>query len=149
MRLPVFLLALSLAACASAGGGSSGAPSTFVQSNAEARTTRVIEVREGLSKAIAMRTLVDAFAPRYTVEVTDPRVGFVMTAWDASLVRSGIPDLRYRTRFVARFVGDEWKTLQLRHEANWAHGDDWDTGYDAAQLDSVTNELRQKLGRKP
>lgn len=147
MRLSVLALVLSLAACAST--GSSGAPSTFIQSNAELRTTRVIEVREGLSRATAMRTLTDALALRFTVEVTDPRAGFVMTAWDASLVRDGVPDLRYRTRFVARFVGDEWKTLQLRHEANWAHGEEWDTGYDSAQLDSVANQLRQKLGRKP
>jgi hypothetical protein len=147
MRLSALALVLSLTACASAGG--SGAPSTFVPSNAESRTTRVIEVRDGLTKANAMRTLTDALAQRFTVEVVDPRVGFVMTAWDASLVRDGVPDLRYRTRFVARFSGDEWKTLQLRHEANWAHGEEWDTGFDSAQLDSVANELRTKLGRKP
>jgi hypothetical protein len=45
------------------------------------------------------------------------------------------PDLRYRTRLTARFLGDDWKKLQLRHEANWARGDEWDVGYDVAQLD--------------
>ena len=71
-----------------------------------------------------------------------------MTAWQASLLRDGVPDLRYRTRVTARF-GDDWKKLQLRHEANWARGDEWDVGYDVAQLDSVTTELRAKLGKKP
>jgi hypothetical protein len=146
MRLPVFALALSLAACASAG---TGAPSTFVQSTAESRNTRVIDVREGLTKATAMRTLTDALTQRFTVEVTDARAGFVMTAWDASLVRNGVPDLRYRTRFVAQFTGDDWRKLQLRHEANWAHGEEWDVGFDAVQLDSVANDLRTKMGRKP
>ena len=146
MRPSAVLLCLALSACASSG---SAAPGTFVRSTAESRNTRIIDVREGLSKATAMRTLVDALAQRFTVEVTDPRAGFAMTAWEASLVRDGVPDLRYRTRFVAQFVGDDWRKLQLRHEANWAHGDEWDVGYDAAQLDSVGNELRAKLGRRP
>jgi hypothetical protein len=64
-------------------------------------------------------------------------------------VRNGVPDLRYRTRFVAQFTGDDWRKLQLRHEANWAHGEEWDVGFDAVQLDSVANDLRTKMGRKP
>jgi len=72
-----------------------------------------------------------------------------MTAWLASLVRDGVPDLRYRTRFVARFVGDDWRRLQIRHEANWARGEEWDIGYDAAQLDAVSAELISRLGRRP
>lgn len=146
MRLPVLCLSLALAACASSG---PRAPETFVRSTADARTTRVIDVREGLSRATALRTLTDVLSTKYTVEVTDARAGFVMTAWDASLVRDGVPDLKYRTRFVAQFVGEDWHKLQLRHEANWARGEEWDVGYDAAQLDSVAAELRLKLGRRP
>jgi len=146
MRLPLPALLLVLASCASAG---ARPPETFVRSNAESRTTRVIDVREGMTKATAMRALTDALATRYTVEVADPRAGFAMTAWEASLVRDGVPDLRYRTRFIAQFMGDDWKTLQLRHEANWAHGEEWDVGYDAVKLDSVANELRTRLGKKP
>ncbi|MEO8337365.1 MAG: hypothetical protein ABI664_20475, partial [bacterium] len=62
--------------------------------------------------------------------------------------RDGVPDLRYRTRLTARFLADDWKMLQIRHEANWARGDEWDVGYDVAQLDSVAADLRTKLGKK-
>ena len=124
------------------------APATFVLSTSEAKVTRSIDVRDGLTHAQAMRSLIEALSQRFTVEVQDPRAGFAMTAWEASLVRDGVPDLRYRTRLTARFLGDDWKKLQVRHEANWARGDEWDIGYDVAQLDSVTTSLRAKLGKK-
>jgi hypothetical protein len=94
-----------------------------------------------------MRALTDALGQRFTVDVVDPRAGFVMTAWQAA-IRDGVPDLRYRTRVTARFLGDDWRLLQLRDEAHWARGDEWDIGYDAAQLDSVAIDLRAKLGKK-
>ena len=146
MRPVLPALLLLVASCATSG---AKPPGTFVQSNAESRNTRVIDVREGFTRATAMRTLTDALGARYTVEVADPRAGFAMTAWEASLVRDGVPDPRYRTRFIAQFLGDDWRKLQLRHEANWAHGENWDVGFDAVKLDSVADELRTKLGRKP
>ena len=124
------------------------APPSFVRSTAESQVTRSIDVRDGFTHSQAMRALTDALGQRYTVEVQDPRAGFAMTAWQASLLRDGVPDLRYRTRVTARFLGDDWKKLQLRHEANWARGDEWDVGYDLPQLDSVTMELRAKVGKK-
>jgi hypothetical protein len=151
------LFALALAACKSAPVATAptpvldpgSPPTSFVRSTAELRATRMIEVREGLPRPQALRLLTEALEQRFIVEVTDPKAGFVMTAWQASLVRDGVPDLRYRTRLTARFLGDDWRTLQLRDEANWARGDEWDIGYDAAQLDTVANELRTRLGRKP
>lgn len=142
----VAILVLLLTACASAAGGS-GAPDSFVRGATESQVARTIDVREGLSRAQAMRMLTESLAQRYTVEVTDAKAGFVMTSWQAP-TRDGVPDLRYRTRVVARFV-DDWKHLHVRDEANWARGQDWDLGYDTAQLDSVTAELRSILGRKP
>jgi hypothetical protein len=146
MRVSPIILGLLLAACASSG---PKPPATFVRSTSEARSSLTIDVREGFTRAAALRTVTDALGVRYTVEVTDPRAGFAMTAWTASVGREGVPDLRYRTRFVAQFLGDDWRKLQLRHEANWARGQEWDIGYDTAQLDSVGTELRQKLGRRP
>lgn len=146
MRFSALLACLVLVACATSG---TTPPATFMQSTAESRNTRVIEVRDGLTKAVAMRALVEALGEHYTVEITDPRAGFAMTAWNASLLRDGVPDLRYRTRFVAQFMGDDWRRLQLRHEANWAHGQEWDVGFDAAQLDSVGADMRAKLGKRP
>jgi hypothetical protein len=123
-------------------------PATFVQTTAEARAIRSFEVREGLARAVAMRTLVDALSQHFVVDVVDPRAGFAMTTWQANVMRDGVPDLRYRTRFTARFL-DEWRTLRVQSEARWSRGDEADIGYDAAQLDSITNELRVKLGKRP
>jgi hypothetical protein len=151
MRL-AFLLALPLAACATLTGGRGGEgepPGSFVRSTVELRATRMIEVRDALPRAQALKLASDALAERYVLEVTDPKAGFLMTAWQASMMRDGVPDLRYRTRLVAKFVGDDWRTLQLRSEANWARGEEWDIGYDVAQLDTVASELRTRLSRKP
>jgi len=141
------VLTLALVGCASVRQGG-GAPETFVRSTSEAQVTRVIDVREGLTRAQAMRMFTEVLGQRFTVEVVDARAGFAMTAWQASAQSDGVPDLRYRTRVSGKFVGDDWRHLQLRDEANWQRGADWDTGYDAAQLDSVASELRMKLGKR-
>jgi hypothetical protein len=162
MRLPPLLLACALVACASAGKpgtspeaqgttttpGSGLAPASFVRTTADAPATRTIEVRDGLSRQVAMRNLSEALSQRYLVDVVDPRAGFAMTTWQASLMRDGVPDPRYRTRFVARFV-NEWRSLQLRSEARFTRSDEPDVGYDSAQLDSLASDLRTKLGKKP
>lgn len=163
MRPTTLLLACALIACASPSGkpgtapvaqgttatpGSGLAPATFVRTTADARASRSIDVRDGLSRQTAMRSLTDALSQRYVVDVVDPRAGFVMTTWQASLVRDGVPDPRYRTRFVARFV-DDWHSLQLRSEARFTRGEEPDVGYDSAQLDSLANDLRTKVGKKP
>jgi hypothetical protein len=138
----------AVAAAAVVTANNATAPPSFVRSTAESQVTRSIDVRDGFTHAQAMRALTDVLGQRFTVDVQDSRAGFAMTAWQASLLRDGVPDLRYRTRVTARYLGDDWKKLQLRHEANWARGDEWDVGYDLAQLDSVTAELRTKLGKK-
>lgn len=160
MRLPPLLLACALVACASSGKtvssepsaraatpGSGLAPASFVRTTADAPAIRSVEVRDGLSRQTAMRSLNEVLSVRYVVDVVDPRAGFAMTTWQASLVRDGVPDPRYRTRFVARFV-DEWKSLQLRSEARFTRGEEPEVGYDSAQLDSLTNDVRAKLGKR-
>ena len=161
MRLPPLVLACALIACASSGKtgptptsgpstatpGSGLAPASFVRTTADAPATRSIDVRDGLSRQTAMRGLTDVLSQKYVVDVVDPRAGFAMTTWQASLIREGVPDPRYRTRFVARFV-DEWHELQLRSEARFTRSGDPDVGYDSAQLDSLANDLRAKIGKK-
>ena len=153
MRRLSLLLLLPLFACAPLFGRSgpkAAPPPSFVHSTAELRASRVIEVRDGLAKADAMKLVSDALGERYVVEVADPAAGFTMTAWRARMSPGGVPDLRYRTRLVARFLGDEWRRLQVRSEANWARGDDeWDVGYDVAQLDTASRSLRDRLSPKP
>ena len=151
MRRPLALLLFPLLSCATLRRtpGAESPPPSFVQTTAELRATRLVEVREGLARADAMKLVADALGHRYIVEVADPNAGFTMTAWRASMSTGGVPNLRYRTRLTARFLGDDWRRLQLRGEANWARGDEWDIGYDAAQLDTASRELRYRLGPKP
>jgi hypothetical protein len=159
MRLPPLLLAFGLVACASTGKsgaapeqgrsatpGGGLAPTSFVRTTADAPAMRTIEVRDGLTRQIAMRSLNEGLSQRYVVDVVDPRAGFVMTSWQAR-VRDGVPDPRYRTRFVARFV-DDWRSLQLRSEAQFTRDEEPEVGYDSAQLDSLATELRTKLGKR-
>jgi hypothetical protein len=150
-RLSVLLL-LPLFACAplfGRGRTEPTPPSSFVRSTAELRATRMIEVRDGLTRPDAMKLVADALGQRYVVDVADLAAGFTMTAWRASMSREGVPDLRYRTRLTARFLGDDWRRLQVRSEANWARGDEWDIGYDVAQLDTATRIMRDRLSPKP
>jgi len=126
-----------------------GAPISFVASNSDAKTTRVIMVREGPAKPALFRLATEYLTQKYTVDVSDPNAGFLMTTWQASLARDGVPELRYRTRIVLRFLGDDWKQLQVRVEANWLRGEEWQVGYDAALLDSVSVNLTTRLGKHP
>jgi hypothetical protein len=123
-------------------------PQTFVRSTSDARTTRVIELREGMPKDALFRAVSEALAAKYTVEVSDPRAGFLMTSWQTG-VRGGVPDVHYRSRLVVRFAGDDWKQLSVHSEANWQRDDEWDVGYDAEQLAAVTVDLNSKIGKKP
>ena len=125
-----------------------GAPTSFVQSTSDAKTTRIVLVRDGLTKQVLFRMATDYLAQRYTVDVSDPNAGFLMTPWQATLSRDGVPELRYRTRIVLRFLGDDWKQLAVRAEANWLRGEEWQYGYDAALLDSVSTHLTARLGKR-
>lgn len=126
--------------------GRDGAPMSFVASTSDSKNTRVIMTRDGLTKQAMFRMASEYLAQKYTVDVSDPNAGFLMTPWQATLSRDGVPELRYRTRIVLRFLGDDWKQLALRAEANWLHGDEWEWGYDAALLDSVASHLTSRLG---
>jgi hypothetical protein len=127
----------------------SGAPASFVRSTSDTRATRLIDLRDGLTKPLAWRTALEVLGAEHTVDVRDETAGFAMTPWEATVVRDGVPDLRYRTRVTLRFLGDEWKQLQLRAEANWrSRGDEWDVGFDEALLDKLTSDLQSRLGKR-
>jgi len=106
-------------------------------------------VRDGLAKQAVFRLATDYLTQRYTVDVSDPNAGYLMTPWQATLARDGVPELRYRTRIVLRFLGDDWKQLAVRAEANWLRGEEWQVGFDAALLDSVSSNLTTRLGKPP
>lgn len=123
-------------------------PSSFVESTADAKTTRTFDVREGWLKPALFKAATDALSEKFAVDVSDPHAGFLMTTWQASSVHDGVPDLRYRTRVVVRFLGEDWKSAQVKVEANWQRDDEWAIGYDAHLLDEVSDDLRAKIGKK-
>lgn len=125
-----------------------GPPTTFVPSTSDAKTTQVFDVRDGFTKGTAFRAASDLLAQQYTVDVSDPHAGFLMTTWQASYIRDGVPDVRYRTRMVIRFLGDEWRQVSVRSEANWQRDAEWVVGYDTKMLDTVSAQLRAKIGKK-
>ena len=150
-KLVVLISAMLLSAC-SGGGVTTGAtpalPPTFVATTSDTRASRVIDLRDGLTKAAAFKAASYMLIARYSIDVSDQRAGFLMTPWQATFIRDGAPDLRYRMRVVIRFVGDDWKQVAVRAEANWQHGDGWDIGYDSKTLDEVATELRTRIGKR-
>lgn len=155
MKIRSLVLALSMLPLAACGrlrlqspiAPTAGPPESFIPSTSDVKTTRVFEVREGLTRGNVFRAASDLLAESYTVDVSDPRAGFLMTTWQASYVHGGVPDLRYRTRIIVRFLGEEWRQVSVRSEANWQRADEWDVGYDSVMLDSVTADLRAKIGK--
>jgi hypothetical protein len=120
-----------------------------VHSTSDARSRRVLEVRDGLTKPAAFKALSDYLSEAFTVDVSDQNAGFLMTPWQTSLLRDGVPDLRYRTRVIVRFLGDEWKQVSVKSEANWQRGEEWEVGFDSKVLDTVTAQVRNRVGKKP
>jgi hypothetical protein len=157
-RFPPRAVSLILAATLAACGGlhlqspiaqsAAGPPQSFVPTTSDTRATRVIDVRDGVTKAAAFRAASDLLTQRYSIDVSDQHAGFLMTPWQASYIREGVPDLRYRMRVIIRFVGDDWKQATVRTEANWQRGDEWDVGYDSKALDDVTADLQNRIGKK-
>ncbi|HEY4306847.1 MAG TPA: hypothetical protein VGM82_20420 [Gemmatimonadaceae bacterium] len=121
-------------------------PSTFLFTTSDARLSRVIDVREGLTKAQVFKAATDYLTDKYSIDVSDPRAGFLMTPWQNTVVRGGGPDLRYRTRLIIR-VSEDGKQASVRSEANWQRGEDWDIGYDARMLEDAIVELRTRVGK--
>jgi hypothetical protein len=127
-----------------------GPPPTFIASTSDVRGTRLIDLRDGTTKAVAFKAATDILAKRYSVDVSDEHAGFLMTPWQNTFKRDGAPDLRYRTRVMIRFLGDEWKQVSVRAQANWQRvgaNDEWDVGYDTQVLDDVSNELTARIGK--
>ncbi len=124
------------------------APTTFVATTSDARVSRLIDVRDGLTKAAAFKAVSDFLTQKYSIDVSDPKAGFVMTPW-INATKNGVPDLRYRTRIVIRFLGDAGKQVSVRCEANWQKngGDEWDVGYDTQTLEDAVVEIRTRIGK--
>ncbi len=125
-----------------------GPPPTFVQTTSDARATRLIDVQAALGKTALFHAASEVLSQKYSIDVSDSKAGFLMTPWQASSIREGAPELRYRTRITIRFLGDDWNQAVVRADANWQRGDDWDIGLDTKLLNDVSNELVLRIGKK-
>ena len=151
-------LVLATAMLAACGGGAVHVPTpvvptispqaTFMPTTSDIRTTRVVDLRDGITKTAAFRAATDLLTQKYAVDVSDSKAGFLMTPWQAGSARQGAPDFHYRTRVIIRFLGDDWKQASVRAEANWQHDDGWDIGVDTKLLDDVANDLIARIGKK-
>lgn len=123
-------------------------PQTFVPTTSDVRATRIIDVRDGMTKVALFRAVSDFLTQRFSIDVNDQRAGFLMTPWQAGSTPQGAPDLRYRTRVIIRFLGDDWKQVSIRAEANWQRGDEWDIGFDIKLLDDISAEIKTRIGKR-
>jgi hypothetical protein len=124
------------------------APSTFVATTSDARLSRVVDVREGMAKAATFKALSDFLTQKYSIDVSDPKAGYLMTPW-INPTKNGVPDLRYRTRLIIRILGDDAKQVSVRAEANWQKtGEEWEIGYDTQMLEDAVVEVRTRIGKK-
>jgi hypothetical protein len=140
---------LSIRSPISTAPNSGGPPQSFVATTSDSRLTRTIDVRDGMTRATAFRSASDFLTQKYSLDVSDARAGFLMTPWQASLIRSGAPDPRYRTRVIVR-LSEDGKQATIRSEANWQKSaDEWEMGYDGQVLEDVVVELRTRIGKKP
>lgn len=125
-------------------------PPSFVSTTSDVRSTRVIDVRDGVAKTVAFKAATDLLTQRSSIDVSDQHAGFLMTPWQTGVMRNGAPDLHYRTRIIIRFLGDDWKQASVRSEANWQKaGDEWDIGYDTKALEDVATDLKSRIGKVP
>lgn len=154
-RLAAIAVTVGLSACShvrlqSPIAAAPGPPPSFVPTTSDVRSTRVIDLRSGVSKQAAFKAAEDLLTQRLSVDVKDQQAGFLMTPWQSSLMRNGVPDLHYRTRIIIRFLGEDWKQASVRAEANWqTSGDEWEIGYDTKALDDIANDLRGRIGKTP
>src|SRR5947209_8347435 len=70
--------------------GAAGPPPSFVPTTSETRSSRVIDVRDGVTKAAAFRAATDLLTQRYSVDVSDQKAGFLMTPWQATYIHEGV-----------------------------------------------------------
>src|SRR4051812_580950 len=57
----------------------SAPPSTFVATTSDTRASRVIDLRDGLTKPTAFKAASDMLSQRFSIDVSDQRAGFLMT----------------------------------------------------------------------
>ena len=128
--------------------GCAGPPTTFRPTLDESGTWRSVEVREGLDKDELWTAVVGVLSREFELEVAEKDSGHVRTAWKRTyVVGKGVLSERYRARLVVKLLGTDWKTVQVRSDALWFGGYDWEQGYDTILLERAYGDLQDRIGR--
>ena len=122
-------------------------PKTFMRTYDEPGIWKSIEVREGLSKDELWRTVVDAISQQFDLEVLEKESGYLRTSWKYTFLVGKQISEKYRTRIIIKFVGEEWKTVQIKSESNWLEKEGWILGYDTMLLEDVFGDIQGRIGR--
>ncbi len=123
-------------------------PRDFVESHDESNIWKNIEIRDGLDKDELWRIVVDATSQQFDLEVLDKEAGYMRSSWKFSSIGAGERRDSYANRISIKFVGTDWKTLQLKCEAEWNHPKEgWIMGYDTRFLKDVFSQLQGRVGR--
>ncbi len=139
------LLAISFLVLVS---GCATPPKTFIKTFDEPGIWKAVELREGLGKDEVWRLVVDTLSQRYDLEVLQKESGYIRTSWQYTIVTPrGRISPEYRSRIVIKFLGDDWKTAQVKCESNWYEEGGWVMGYDTRILEDVYGDLQGKIGR--
>ena len=108
---------------------------------------KTIEVREGMTKDVIWRVIVDSLSQKFDLEVLDKDSGYLRTSWKYTYIVGKYVSERYRARIIVKTVGSEWKTVQVKSEANWLERHGWVMGYDSRLLEDVYGDLQGRIGR--
>jgi len=128
-------------------------PATFIQTFDEPGMWKSVEIKDGMEKEVTWRTIVDALTHHYDLEVIDKDSGYLRTSWKYTYIQEGIVNQNYRSRIVLKFVGDDWKVLQVKCESNWLSSgglgepSGWILGYDSKLLEDVYGDIQGRVGR--
>lgn len=116
--------------------------------NDESNIWKNIEIRDGLEKNDLWRVVVDAVSQQFDLEVLDKESGYMRSSWKYSSIGRGDRADSYGNRISIKFLGDDWKTLQLKCEAQWYDPKEgWISGYDTRFLKDVYSQLQGRVGR--
>jgi len=143
----VIMIILTLVSC------TSFPPATFVKTYDEPGMWKSIEVKEGMEKQDLWRTIVDALAHQFDLEVIDKDSGYVRTSWKYTYIQQGLVNQNYRSRIVLKVLGEDWKIVQVKCESNWLEEGGmgrpagWILGYDSKLLEDVYGDLQGRIGR--
>jgi hypothetical protein len=103
-----------------------------------------------LGKDELWTAVVAVLSREFDVEVAQKDSGYVQTAWKRTyVVAKGVQSERYRARLVVKFLGADWRTVQVRSDALWYGGYDWEQGYDTILLEHAYGDLQGSIGRVP